>query len=337
MQKRNLPTRMSLWTLALFGGLLFVSGLFWLDGHMEYQAESVIVVHDIHGAAGDAVLAKSVVGMKNTDQFMRRTLGSSRVTESDVAQQTAREQLTLLVKKVSVTNDTESGIIHVTATLSDGDIATLLVNESVETLMRMTRATYKDGVTIEKLDEPVITNTVLSPWQLLAKSVLTALGLMLLGSLFLGLFGSLIQRFRNRGKKVVSEDVSRDERFVPQKIDANFLLPDQETTETEVTTEEHHDETPGVAAVPRKATDVLQEAVYGKPVTGLQSVSVAMEDLPFTFETGEPTKEEAPKAETVTIVPETVTTVAEEVVPSTPSEPSVEEYKKRLNELLSQK
>lgn len=337
MQKRNLPTRMSLWTLALFGGLLFVSGLFWLDGHMGYQAESVIVVHDTHGAAGDAVLAKSVVGMKNTDQFMRRTLGSSRVTESDVAQQTAREQLTLLVKKVSVTNDTESGIIHVTATLGDGDTATLLVNESVETLMRMTRATYKDGVTIEKLDEPVITNTVLSPWQLLAKSILTALGLMLLAILFLGLFGSLIQRFRNRGKKGAGEDTSRDKRFVPQKLDANFLLPDQEALEAEGVFEEHpgsNEEEVTITTPPRKASEVLQEAVYGKPVTGLQSVSVAMEDLPFTFETGETTKEEAPKAETVTVVPETVAAVVEEVAPS---EPSVEEYKKRLNELLSQK
>ena len=127
---------------------------------------------------------------------------------------------------------------------------------------------------------------------------------------------------------------------MPQKIDANFLLPDQEALEAEGVFEERHDgdgEEAIAAVAPRKASEVLQEAVYGKPVTGLQSVSVAMEDLPFTFETGEATQEEvAPKKETVAVIPETVV-ATEEVVPSTPSEPSVEEYKKRLNELLSQK
>jgi hypothetical protein len=131
---------------------------------------------------------------------------------------------------------------------------------------------------------------------------------------------------RMRGKEEAEEPIMPDERFVPQKLDPAFLYAE--------TPKEVHPVQP-------KASDVVKGELFSHvdedmPTnkTPLQSVSVSMEDLPFTFET--PVEEVIPENETGAPVMETP---AQEVAEALPieTEPTVLEYKRRLNELLSQK
>lgn len=322
----------SFWKIALFGGLLVFSLLFWLNDFVGYSAKSAILING-HNGNQDDVLAKTVASFGDTDVFVKRTLGSTRLQESMLGSMDAEAQL-IALQKVAVTGGKKGGLVILTATNLDREVAETVSTESTETLLRMSRVYLGDETEFSAtvIDKAIVTKGLTNPWTYTLLSIATALVLMLV----IVLLGPAITIFKNqiqqvvgrKGEKHPEENIeSLDQRFVPQKLDPTFLYSGAEV--------------PAQPIFPQpKATEVVKSEVYGK--SPLQSVSVSMEDLPFTFET--PTEEEKTQV-SESVVPEKVIpeasftpdVTADQQESGADKEPSVLEYKRRLNELLAQK
>lgn len=294
------------------------SGLLWLNNFVGYTAKGAFLVN-AHNDNQEEVLAKTIAAFGNTEVFMKRTLGSTRLMESTVGELEADTQVRAL-KNVSFSGGKKGGLVVVTAEHTDKDIALTLCTESTETLLRMGRQYIGDEkeYTSTVIDEAIVTKGLINPWLYAASSVITALALFFIILLLDPVIQALLKQFRRLAPKRKEERESGaeeslealDQRFVPQKLDPAFLYQGGEI--------------PAEPKFPQpKASEVVNSEVYGK--NPLQSVSVSMEDLPFTFESPVETKTEE-------LVKESDT----EILPAD-REPSVLEYKRRLNELLAQK
>lgn len=323
----------SIWKIALFGGLLAFSLLFWLNDHIGYQAKSAILFTG-HNNNQDDILAQTVASLADTNTFVERTLGSTRLQDGSVGQMTAEDQQAL-IEGVTVRGGNQGGLVVVVSTDPDAETAEIASVESTETLLRMSRLYLgnEQEFTSTVIDEAIIKKSLTEPFLYVLKSIALAVVLFAILILFMPAFLWIRKQLRKLStKKGESKEYDEaeehleelDQRFVPQKLDPTFLYP-----ERELSTEEN-------SAAPLKASEILKNEVYGHPqesnnTTPLQSVSVSMEDLPFSFET--PVEEVMPEKESVA----SQAASAEAPVLPAEQEPSVLEYKKRLNELLAQK
>lgn len=327
----------TIWKAALLLGLLAFSALLWLNSHVGYEAKSAILIKG-NGENQDEVLAETIAAFAETNTFAERTLKSTRLQESAVGQLLPEEQ-EALIEEVSVRGGgKKGGLIIVTAENLDADTAEVASNESTETLVRMGRVYLGDEkeFTSTVIDTAILKKGLVYPGQYVAKTVLTTLFLFALLVLVEPVIG-WIQRMvpgktRTQEMLITDMQVAPDQRFVPQKLDSTFLYP--ETME------------PVIPAPQPKASEVVNAEVFGKSETetgiptnktALQSVSVSMEDLPFRFET--PVEEVTPETEHKEMEMNADENTAPTVVEALPAEkePTVLEYKRRLNELLSQK
>lgn len=297
------------------------SALFWLNSHVGYVAKGAVLVRGT-GNTSDDILARTVAAFEDTETFIERTLQFGSLQEGALGQLEEGEQRKA-IQDVKVEGGTNGGLVTVIAKSSESETATVLAEESTETLLRMARLYLgnEKEVALTVIDQPIVSKGVVSPGIYVIKTFASAF------ALFVILLGvqSLVQLFRkDRGENltVVSEE-ERDARFVPQKLDPTFLYPEREVTSEE----QIEPEAPALHPQP-KASEVIKQEEYGHaPDSSLQSVSVSMDDLPFTFETSETETE-----------PESV--VSEEKTSEnvgSDREPTVVEYKRRLNELLAQK
>ena len=307
----------TVWKAALLGGLLVFALLFWLNDHVGYEAKSAILFHG-SSSNQDEVLARTVAAFRETEMFTERTLGSTRLQEEIVAVVPTEEQVDAL-KSVQVQGGKKGGLVIVAASHADAQAAEVLSREGTETLLRMSRMYLgnEKEFTSTVIDAPVVTKSLIHPVLYLLQSLVTALILFGIITLLEPAFHFVVRQFQSIAKRVLGKKQEEevvpehlDERFVPQKLDPTFLYQNPQP----------------------KAEDIIQHELYGEPEQNpLQSVSVSLEDLPFTFESSEEKKEESP-VESV-IEPEPVAHASE----ATDKEPTVLEYKRRLNELLAQK
>lgn len=288
--------------------------LFWLNGHIGFQAKSALLVKP-KNIQETKTLTATIESFSKTNTFEERTLTSTRFQDA-VANLDEEDHATLL-KSVKVTSKGKSGLVTVTSKHAEKDVALLLTDESVETLRRMTRLYLASENELEliTLDQAITKKSIVEPVSYSQKSIVTALILFFL-ILVLRPLGEKVKTFFSKKKEDEVSQYARDQRFVPQKLDPAFLYTPSE------------DYTPQP-----KARDQIQAEEYGGvPKGGLQSVSVSMEDLPFSFE-GQ--NNEQGEVEPVQIEP---AGEEKEVKGETElQEPTVIEYKRRLNELLSQK
>ena len=306
----------TVWKVALLGGLLAFSCLLWLNDHVGYEAKSAILFHG-SSSNQDEVLARTVAAFRETETFKDRTLNSTRFQE-DIAEIVPTEEQGDALVNVQVRGGKQGGLVVVTASHADAQAATVLSRESTETLLRMSRMYIGDNkeFTSTVIDAPVVSKSIIYPFIYVIQSVGTALVLFALFILLEPAFYWLRRVFRKAIGKLWGEQHAAEEgagetlheHFVPQKLDPAFLYQSPQP----------------------KAEEVIQHELYGEPgVNPLQSVSVSVEDLPFTFETSD---EEASKTEAVEEKTEEVP-----AAPAVEKEPTVLEYKRRLNELLSQR
>ncbi len=327
---RTLQKNITVWKIALFGGLLAFSLLLWLNGHVGYVAKSALLVNG-HADNQDDVLAKTVAAFALTDTFTERTLRSTRLQESAVGVLSAEEQAQA-VEQITVRGGNKGGLVMITVENTDADVAEILSMEGMETLLRMSRIYIGDETefTNTVIDQAIVTKGLVHPVLYAAKSLGTAWILfaliLLLGPVWNWIMNQLrglshTQKKEKEHTKREAVPETTDQRFVPQKLDPTFLYPQAEVL-------------PEFPTPLPKASEIVNSEVYGQAPESpqkspLQSVSVSMEDLPFTFETPHAENQE-------TGVPPVIVAPAEEEIPAD-REPTVLEYKRRLNELLSQK
>jgi capsular polysaccharide biosynthesis protein len=328
--------RFSIWSLALLIGLLFVSLFLWLDSHLGYKAEATVLVQSKSALYEQGELVETVTGFAKTGQFVKRTVASDRLQASSFSELSEAQQITFLVKKVTATGGKEGGLVRVAVQDKDIERATIVNEESIETLLRMTSFYYPVGkdIDVRIIDQPATKRSLYSPVLYAAKSGASALLAFFFIELLLSFFaigGQKMKTFRffKKGTPVAQADEqgATKDMFVPQKVDPKFLYGEASGEQETVVTEE--------LPIQPKASEVVNKEVYGMyEGSGLASVSVAMEDLPFQFETSA----EESLAGNLSEHPLEAYILSQEKQEDAPeAEPSVLEYKKRLNELLAQK
>ncbi len=334
--------RFSFWNLSLLVGLLVVSSFLWLDSHLGYRTEGVVLVQSAGSEAciTETESATTVASFAKTGQFVKRTISSTRLQSSGFSELTEEQQIAFLVKNVAVESGSEGALIRVITKDRDLERSILVNEESIETLIRMTAVYYAGDIaqTVRVIDAPTGKRALLNPLLYAIKSGLSAILLFLV----IELIYSVISFGKRRVKKISKNNLdqsgaeieSTKNMFVPQKVDPKFLSG----TFTEEVKEENSQEETEDKKLP-KASKSINEKVYGSyKGGGLASVSVSMQDLPFSFEgdnSSQQTEALVQEEEEHPLEAYIQSQENKEVVEAV--EPSVLEYKKRLNELLAQK
>lgn len=298
---------------AIFGGTLVAASFFWYGQHAGFVGHSALFIH----AVDNDQAIETVEAFAYTNQFLARTTTSGRFQSSVWGSRTPVEQEQSLKKNLDVSQLQNGEVLTINFfDPSDQDAALVGTRESVETLIRMSQS-YLNIDTLHVLDEPAVEATFQKPYWYALEVLLSAV----LSTLLIEL---LIQAalFLLRHRTTEERSIPTPDHFVPEKIEA-FHFP-QEPVPAEA-----YDETPVFESIRETETTPGTEKVvpeeYAAPMTGLQSVSMSMEDLPFELETPHTS--------------ESVVKTGDEGSPSAPAvakmpEPSVVEYKRRLNELL---
>jgi hypothetical protein len=304
--------------LLIFGGTLIVASFFWYGKHAGFEGRTALLVE----SANSATVAQTVAGFAQTRQFVERTTSSGRFQESSWKSRTVAEQKDRLIKNLDISVVQNGGVIVIRFFDTSEEGALVAANESLETLVRMAR-NYEgaDGLSVRVLDEPFVEKTFYAvPWFVLEVFLTALLSTLLLELLVrAALFGLAGMKKEQRSHRTTPTP----EHFVPERIDS-FQFP-PEALEPEAL-----DEIPVYEPVQQTSFEKKPLFEPTAPQTGLQSVSMSMEDLPFKLETPEPSAEAAPKEDSRPAAQ----AQEESVVRSTMPEPSVVEYKRRLNELL---
>ncbi len=322
----------SAWRRSFFVTLFFVTlaaSLFWLDIFRGYQSEvHVLVISKVPSVATDQVVENFAELSKNLS-FYERLLEGGDLVDDDFAGYSQDKRKKLWNETVQVERRDHSGVLVVTAEQESAEKAKRLSEETVKTLFAVASFYYniKTDVDLRIVDQP-ITKPVIRHWpQYILVSLGSALGLSIL---FFSLL-SVTPFFFGKPKVTPKPDFEIGE-SVPF-IDPRKFVPARPTS---LSFESSHEAQEGRAGKVTKAP-----APVGLPTTQERLLpGMDVSELPFQFE--ETYAEETGEEASLTDLPVTSGLVAERVTkeeavaPAVPKgEPSVEEYKRRLNELLS--
>jgi capsular polysaccharide biosynthesis protein len=316
--------------------LVFVtlaSFLFWLDSFRAYQSEiRVLVLAKSSAIEADQVI-DNLAELSKTLSFYDRVLQGTDLLDDDFEGYSPDQRRALWNETVRVERSDKSGILIITARQERSEKAKLLSEETSKALLSVASFYYniKTDVDLRIVEGPIVSTTLAQPWRYVAVSVGSAAGVTAVFFLLLSLVPSLFgkgagttpQTFRV-GDAVPLIDPKK---FVPARP-AKLTF---ESTPEEVQAEEE---------------PVLSEEKPHKEERMLPGMDVA--ELPFEFEETYPEEPSVvPEGEIFTetieepVIPEELPVAQveekEEVkAPEPPrGEPTIEEYKRRLNELLA--
>ncbi|MEK7181789.1 MAG: hypothetical protein AAB615_03400 [Patescibacteria group bacterium] len=322
------------WVRTFLVTLFFVtlaSGLFWLDFFRAYRAETTIVVIGKGSlTASSDTVASNIAEIASTLRFYDRMVQDSEEVADAFSDLSPDQRKKRFQNIFSATHTPEeSGVIVLSAFGSDRGSAEALATAGSETLFALSSFYYniKTDVDLRVLEGPIVTTTVRSPLVFVLLSFFSALGVTGIFFLILHFLPSLFgKKQANRFTPVATQSQVSHKAFsagesVPW-IDPRTFIPVKPENLSFENAEPIVPESVSLGAHPVKKAG----APANLPVAeSLSNLPFATEDtLPFAFE-------EVKDEEEVLPVTEDVPT--EMVV----SEPTVEEYKKRLNELLGGK
>lgn len=313
------------WQRSFFVTLFFVTLaalLFWLDSFRVYESEvRVLVIGKASTVATDQVVENFAELSKNLS-FYERVLASNDLIEDDFEGYSKDQRKALWNKTVEVTRSEKSGILVVTAKQDTPEKAKRLSEETVKTLFSVASFYYniKTDIDLRVVDEPIVKTTVAYPVRYVLISFASASGATVVFFLLL----STLPGFLGKPKKqpaTVDFPIGASVPFIdPQKF-----IPARPSS---LSFESSHKEQTKETVAPRVASERM--------LPGMDA------ELPFQFEETYP--EEREEEAGLTDLPLTggvigggATAVIETVeeAPVKKDEPTPEEYKRRLNELLS--
>lgn len=308
------------------------SFLFWLDSFRVYQAELTMLVLAKSQAVDADQTASDLSELSKTLSFYDRVLSGTDLLDDDFEGYTPDQRRVLWNETVQVAQSDKGGVLTVTARQDEMEKAKRLAEETSKALLSVTSFYYnvKTDIDLRVVDGPIVSTVVAHPWKYGAVSIGSGLVATALFFLVLAFIPAL---FENRSS--VSAPQYHIGETVPL-IDPQKFVPARPTNLTfESVPEETVEEAP--AAVP------LEELAEAQNERMLPGMDVA--ELPFEFEeTYREDSLEGPEGEVFTNDEEPEITeilpveeeIEEEKVPEIPKgEPTVEEYKRRLNELLA--
>lgn len=311
----------------------FAALLFWLDSFRAYEAEvSVLVIGKSPTVASDQVI-ENFAELSKSLSFYERVLSGSDLIDDNFEGYSQDKRKELWNETVSVTRSDKSGVLIVRAKQERAEQAKLLAEETTKTLFAVASFYYniKTDIDMRIVDEPIVRTVLDHPVRYALTSFGSALALTVL---FFGLLGAIPLLFADE-KPRASQDFEIGA-TVPFVIDPKKFVPARPTNlafeSSHEEQEQKEEATPSYEAP--EAAHAASDQADERMLPGMD-----VNELPFQFEeTYHEESEEAPleifeAEEPIAEVIEEPTVPEKAPLPT--GEPTVEEYKRRLNELLS--
>lgn len=321
------------WQRSFFVTLFFVmlaSLLFWLDGFRVYQSEvQILVVGKVSSVATDQVI-ENFGELAGTLSFYERLLENRQDIEDPFEGFTKDQRKKMWNETVRVVQNKNSGVLSVLAKGDTQEHAKRLSEATVATLFSMASLYYniKTDIDLRVIDESIVETTVGRPVLYALTSFGTALTVTFT---FFGLLYFVPMLFRKRRVTLPKYPVGASVPF----IDPRKFIPTRLNTLSFESSHEH-----------QVKQEINQETAVTTPAISKNErmlPGMDAEELPFQLEESYSNDMETGEAEAMlTDLPITNGFVVDQVaskptptVVDTPKgEPTVEEYKRRLNELL---
>jgi capsular polysaccharide biosynthesis protein len=315
--------------------------LFWLDSFRAYESEvRVLVIGKSPNVAADQVV-ENFAELSKSLSFYERVLEGSDLIDDDFQGYSQDKRKELWNETVSVKRSDKSGVLIITAKQERAEKAKLLSEETVKTLFAVASFYYniKTDIDMRVVDEPITKTVLRDPIQYVLVSFASAFGVT---AFFFGLLSVVPLLF---GERKAAPAPSFEVGAAVPFIDPRKFVPARPTN---LAFESSHEAQESLEKVGEPAPS--QEAARSEAVSDERLLpGMDVEELPFQFEeTYEEEKEELPQGmlrdeeeipevEIEEVFPETVSeeVAKQEEAPVKHGEPTVEEYKRRLNELLS--
>ncbi len=319
----------SVWQRSFFVTLVFVTlaaSLFWLESFRVYRADMrVLIIGKVPTVAIDQVVENFSELTKNLS-FYERLLEENDLIDDDFEGYSKDQRKALWNETVQVIRSDKSGVLLVSAKQDTPEKATRLAQQTVRTLFATGAFYYniKTDIDMRVVDEPIVTTEVSNPLAYAAVSFGSAFGVT---AFFFSLLALTPRFFGKRKEAVVSEfPLGTSVPFIdPQK----FIPARPQALSFESTHE----------------TQMIQEQLTPEIVKGERMLpGMDAEELPFQFEEDFPENDEDGELEASVAFggtsEEIFKKMDEKTVEAEPEEtkqrePTIEEYKRRLNELLS--
>ncbi len=345
------------WQRAFLVTLFFVTMaalLFWLDTFRLYQSEvRVFVMSKSPTVTTDEIVANLSELSKNLS-FSERVFARNDLLDDDFSDYSKDERKALWNETVTVTQSDKSSVLTVTARKTTLEQARLLSEETVKEIFSIAGFYYnvKTDIDLRIVDEPIVKPVLAHPVRYVLTSFGSALGVT---ALFFGLLSVIPLLFAKRKRVLVSEHPVqaappvKHEKMEPTYslgeavpfIDPRKFIPTRPTTlsfgmshEEEVIRQEIISSAPKAPAPANLPVASSSEVLF-------PGMETKVTELPFQFE-------EVPVKEGVADIPPVTAQLNDVPAPYVPTslevtpqveikqgEPSVEEYKRRLNALLA--
>lgn len=331
--KSNTPTFRMAWQRSFFVTLFFVmlaSLLFWLDEFRVYQSEvQILVVGRVSSVATDQVV-ENFGELAGTLSFYERLLENHQDIEDSFEGYTKDQRKKLWNETVRVAQNKNSGVLSVLAKGDTQTQAKRLSEATVATLFSVASLYYniETDIDLRVIDESIVETTIGRPVLYGVASFGTALSVTFT---FFGLLYFVPMLFGKKRETMPEYPVGASVPF----IDPRKFVPTRLNTLSFESTREH-----------QVKQEIKQETVKASVISSTERMLPGMdaEELPFQFEESYPSDMETGETEALlTDLPITngfvIDQVAAEPAPTVvdipKGEPTVEEYKRRLNELLA--
>lgn len=338
----NLLLPLGTWRRSFFVTLFFVTvatSLFWLESYRAYESEiRVLVIGKSPGIAIDQVV-ENFAEMTSNLSFYERVLAENDLIDDSFEGYSKDTRKALWNEVVTVKRSDGSGVLTVTAKQDTSEKSKMFAEATVNTLFSLAGFYYniKTDIDLRVVDETIVKTVLRSPVQYVFVSFGSALGLTILFFWFLTITPFF---FRKKKGAVSPVAVTNDQEHVSTKehihqmyaigeavpyIDPQKFIPARPMLTFGSSHEEQQIREEVSRPIDTKIPDATTTLSSERMLPGMD-----VEALPFEFE-------ERPEDEQKSILSPSIdeTSLPKTVVPEVElGEPTIEEYKRRLNELL---
>ena len=322
--------------------VMLASGLFWLDFFRSYQADMTVLVVSRTGVPGvSRDVAGNMAALTRTLSFYERVLAENDLIDDDFDGLTPHKRKALWNDTVSVKLEKGSSTISVRATGDTPEQAKRLGRQTAQTMFAVAGLYYnvKTDVDMRIIDGPIVARTLKNPLLFSLTSIFVGMFVTAIFFLILNMVPGFIG-----GRKQVTDSPKRaaitektypefsvgetvpwidPRKFVPARPTALSFESFSQADDVPVTRVQHAMRRAQAPANLPTASDEMDLPVADEA------------SLPFEFE-ARPEDIEASFVETIEEPVRPQTSMPDVSAPAQ-GEPTAEEYKRRLNELLAGK
>lgn len=351
------------WMRTFVVALFFVTlsaGLFWLDFFRSYRAEmTILVVSRTDTSQSGVAVAENLAGITRTLSFYDRVLADNNFIDDAFLGYAPDKRKKAWNDMVSVRKLDGGSVLTLSATGDTSEEAAVLAKQTAQTLFSVASLYYnvKTDVDIRVIDGPLLRYALVSPLLFGAVSLFTGFFITTLFFLLLNAVPEFIVRRKKNlllDETAVRQNISLEKYVVPEKaypefspgetvpwIDPKKFIPAKpRALSFENTLQETKKSMPSVAHAPAPANLPVAPSEMELPVADEVFLPFEFEAPALDLEVSFPSKQGDPlgfpiRGEHSIMASMETPSQGESDSTTDRGEPTTDEYKRRLNELLS--